>query len=123
MPGEQPTQAGLTRHDGSSAIGRVHQDPQCGGFDAEEDNEKPRTHDHPESALKGVGRPCRRTTETTCSPAPPGGRPLQHSHPACSTGRTTTMTTSPPPADAPAARQRTVPLVLGSALVLLVGAL
>ncbi|MER7639710.1 MULTISPECIES: glycoside hydrolase family 16 protein [unclassified Streptomyces] len=33
------------------------------------------------------------------------------------------MTTSPPPAIAPAGRQRTVPLVLGSALLLLIGAL
>jgi hypothetical protein len=33
------------------------------------------------------------------------------------------MTTSPPPAGASAGRQRTVPLVLGSALVLLIGAL
>lgn len=33
------------------------------------------------------------------------------------------MTTSPPPALAPAGRQRTVPLVLGSALLLLIGAL
>ncbi|WP_328676002.1 glycoside hydrolase family 16 protein [Streptomyces sp. NBC_01261] len=33
------------------------------------------------------------------------------------------MTTSPPPAGVPAGRQRTVPLVLGSALVLLIGAL
>jgi hypothetical protein len=33
------------------------------------------------------------------------------------------MRTSPPPASAPAGRQRTVPLVLGSALLLLIGAL
>jgi hypothetical protein len=64
-PGEQPTQARPTRHDGSSVISRAHQDSQCGGVDAEEDDEQPQTHDRPESALKDVSRPCRETTETT----------------------------------------------------------